>query len=104
MVLNKLSIVLGLILIEFALYSNPPASLAINGEADRRPLCVAKDPTGTPLNVRSKPNGRIITQVTNGTEVPRTNRRARGRWVEITIQVSDQNVTGWVIRDYLSCE
>lgn len=68
--------------------------MAIDREEDPNPLCFVKDPTGTPLNVISKPNGRIIAQVTNGIEVPRTNRRARGRWVEITIRVSDRDVDG----------
>jgi hypothetical protein len=32
-------------------------------------VCKVTDPTGTPLNVRDVPNGRIINQLKNGKEV-----------------------------------
>ena len=62
MVLNKLSIVLGLTLIQFTISFSPQASLAIDRSEVPDPPCFVNDPTGTPLNVRSKPNGRIIAQ------------------------------------------
>lgn len=34
---------------------------------DRR--CIVTDPTGTPLNVRNVPNGRVVSTLENGTEV-----------------------------------
>ena len=32
-------------------------------------VCIVSDPTGTPLNVRATPNGRIIGSLSNGTRV-----------------------------------
>ena len=64
--------------------------------------CFVSDPTGTPLNVRSRPNaGTILGALHNGTFVHVTQRYfdQRGRpWVFILPQ---QGWAGWVYRESL---
>ncbi len=72
--------------------------------------CYVDDPTGTPLNLRSSPNGKIIRKLKNGTLLYtrvgdndgasttvngyiKVYRRAKGKYV----------VWGWVFRQYTSC-
>ncbi|MGO9546770.1 MAG: SH3 domain-containing protein [Rhodomicrobium sp.] len=60
--------------------------------------CAVTDPTGTPLNIRSTPNGAIIGTLRNGASVTiqETLYDSRGRlWANIGI--------GWVFREFLSC-
>lgn len=64
--------------------------------------CLVADPTGTMLNVRSSPNGRIVARLRNGTAVQlesgdetwaKIRIRRNGRWV----------ILGWVYFQYLDC-
>jgi uncharacterized protein YraI len=60
--------------------------------------CVVTDPTGTPLNIRSAPNGDIIGTLRNGATVTiyGTSYDSRGRlWANIGI--------GFVFREFISC-
>jgi hypothetical protein len=36
---------------------------------DGNPVCIVKDPTGTPLNIRQGPNGKIVGNAGNGTRL-----------------------------------
>ena len=66
--------------------------------------CVVRDPTGTPLNIRVTPQGRILSAVTNGTAVhiTRTQNDYKGQaWAYITR--TDGTQLGWVIRRFISC-
>ena len=65
--------------------------------------CVVADPTNTPLNVRSSPNGRIIGALHNDTQVVVTERvRANGeKWARVLPEVGKQ---GWVYWPFLSCD
>lgn len=69
--------------------------------ADR---CKVMDPTGTPLNVRSAPQGRVIGQLPNGAQVQmvETDDDARGKiWARVTRM--DGRPVGWVYREFVSC-
>ena len=70
-------------------------------------MCVVNDPTGTPLNVRTTPNGRIMTSLVNGTKVfiQRISYDNLDRpWVLISVyQRSGYRTLGWVFRPFLSC-
>lgn len=88
----------------FAAYLKCPQSLA-EGGYDDPVACTVADPTGTPLNVRSGPNGEVLGTVRNG-EVLRvfnvTSRNAK-LWAQAWRDPSD-NAVGWVFDDYLACE
>lgn len=64
--------------------------------------CVVADPTGTPLNVRSGPQGRVLSILDNGALVEILDERALGakRWVKVA---ADGKVLGWVFAAYLDC-
>ncbi|MBD2181133.1 SH3 domain-containing protein [Planktothrix sp. FACHB-1355] len=70
-------------------------------------VCQVTDPTGTPLNVRDRPNGRIINTLRNGREVyiQEISYDNKGRpWAKIGGYYNGQyRVWGWVIREFISC-
>lgn len=77
---------------------------AQNAQAQR---CKITDPTGTPLNVRSSPNGRIVGKVRNGVIVHivnnSTDRNGRA-WAKIEVERRNRFVVlGWVFREFISC-
>ena len=85
------------------------ASLANTGAANSEsevpnPPCVVNDPTGTQLNVRSEPNGKIIARLKNKTLVEQTNTPLKDKWVEIQFSSGNRKMTGWVFRNYLACQ
>lgn len=70
--------------------------------------CVVADPSGTPLNVRLAPNGRIVDELANGTWVYIDDiRRDQGKaWAYVAESNAAGRVglpIGWVFRDYLNC-
>ena len=67
-------------------------------------VCSVEDPTGTPLNVRAKPNGKILTTVRNGTIVDLDTGTAASKWARIRFDRGRKKITGWVLRDFLSCQ
>jgi Bacterial SH3 domain len=64
--------------------------------------CVVADPTGTPLNVRNRPNGVILGALHNDTRVIVTDSTvASGKvWSKV---VPVEGKVGWVFRSYLDC-
>ncbi len=66
--------------------------------------CTVSDPTGTALNVRAKPNGRIIAKLKNNTLVAIDDSTAGNKWSRISFKKGRKSLTGWVLRDYLSCQ
>ncbi|URK86538.1 SH3 domain-containing protein [Rhizobium sp. RCAM05350] len=64
--------------------------------------CVVADPTGTPLNVRSKPQGHIVSVLDNGMTVEILEERSLGsrRWAKVA---AHGDVLGWVFAGYLDC-
>jgi len=67
--------------------------------------CRVMDPTGTPLNVRTGPNGAIVDSLSNGALVSITGRSvdSRGRpWVHIADYETGESI-GWVYREFIAC-
>lgn len=78
--------------------------LATSDQASAQMRCTVSDPTGTPLNVRSRPNGPILGALHNGTRVLLWELvYVRGKpWAKITTKGPGKD--GWVFHRYLSCE
>ena len=71
--------------------------------ADR---CLVTDPSGTPLNVRETPGGRIKATLDNGmvVEIGETGADGKGRrWGKIGAGRVAATIGGWVLRDNISC-
>ncbi|GEM_PF-1300415 len=68
-------------------------------------ICIIADPTGTPLNIREEPNGKILGTWPNGVRVrPYAETMHNGKlWYEVD-RVADDNAIGWVFDPYLKCE
>ena len=67
--------------------------------------CTVTDPTGTPLNIRDAPNGRVIGALRNGKEVyiEELTLDASGRsWAKVSD--SNRKIIGWVFREFISCD
>lgn len=67
--------------------------------------CVIADPTRTPLNIRTAPNGKLLGTVSNGAMVSiidQTADRTGDRWAYIAD--SDAKPLGWVFRRYIVCK
>ena len=74
-------------------------------EALAQQSCLIADPTGTPLNVRTVPNGKIVDALRNGITVKIIQSAANGGKAWVYVRKADSNVPlGWVFRDYLNCE
>ncbi len=67
--------------------------------------CRVMDPTGTPLNIRETPGGRVIGTVRNGTIVTRdeqvSDSQGRG-WVYVRDRSTGASI-GWVFREFVAC-
>jgi hypothetical protein len=77
-------------------------NLAFAAEGER---CKVTDPTGTPLNVRESPNGKIIGTLPNGTlvSIVEYKEAANGKpWVKVQHYETKKPI-GWVFREYVSC-
>ena len=67
--------------------------------------CTVNDPTGTPLNIRTRPNGPIVGALHNGAAVFVSDLILDGsgrRWAKIV--PIEEGKSGWVFREYLMCE
>ncbi len=72
-------------------------------QGQQQQTCTITDPTGTPLNVRKSPNGRVIGTLENGSNVRIVGsaRDKKGRpWAKIR---GDSGATGWISREFVSC-
>ncbi|MTJ10354.1 MULTISPECIES: SH3 domain-containing protein [unclassified Anabaena] len=80
---------------------------AVIPPAKAEEVCKVTDPTGTPLNVRDVPNGRIINQLKNGKEVYIIEiiyDNKRRPWAKISgYHNGKYRVWGWVFREFVSC-
>jgi hypothetical protein len=77
-------------------------NLADAASGDR---CKVTDPTGTPLNVRSAPNGKVIGTLGNGVLVSVIEYKddANGKpWVDVADYKTKKPI-GWVFREFVSC-
>jgi hypothetical protein len=70
-------------------------------------VCQVTDPTGTPLNVRDQPNGKVINTLKNGRDVyiEEISYDTQGRpWAKISGYYNGKyRVWGWVLREFVSC-
>jgi hypothetical protein len=74
-------------------------------QAQEGERCKVTDPTGMPLNMRTKPNGKIIGTLANNTYVSILEHApdANGKpWVRVAYAETKQPI-GWVFREFLSC-
>ncbi|MBC7798062.1 MAG: SH3 domain-containing protein [Pyrinomonadaceae bacterium] len=67
--------------------------------------CIVADPTSTKLNVRSRPNGRVLRKLANGTVVRIEEYGEGEEWVKISLtpKGGKRRVLGWVVQRYLNC-
>ena len=65
--------------------------------------CLIDDPTGTPLNVRTAPNGTILATLPNGTRIDVVDEMTIGtkRWLFVSRQGER---LGWVFGAYVVCK
>ncbi len=77
----------------------------VNFQAEK--VCQVTDPTGTPLNARLHPNGRIVDRLKNGQNVyiQAIDRDDRGKpWILVaTKDRGNYKVIGYVLREFVSC-
>ena len=66
-------------------------------------ICRVADPTGTPLNVRTFPNGTIVATFKNGDPVTILDSRAFRGSTWVYFGTPDLKPIGWVYRNYVSC-
>ena len=64
--------------------------------------CVVDDPTGTLLNVRSSPNGAIVTTLGNGTQVEVVDEMKIGTKHWLFVSRNGQRL-GWIFGAYVVC-
>jgi hypothetical protein len=74
-------------------------------EAQRTGRCIVSDPTGTPLNVRSAPQGGAVGRLSNGqfVQVLQASRDHKGQpWAYVGTWPHGRPI-GWVFREFISC-
>jgi len=68
-----------------------------------RTTCVVADPTGTPLNIRTSPNGKIVGKIANGERIRISDQTTENgkEWAYISNAAS--RPIGWVFRKFIAC-
>lgn len=65
--------------------------------------CIVADPTGTTLNVRKSPNGKVIGSIQNNKTVKilglSIDKKGRS-WAKVR---GNAGSTGWILRDFVTC-
>jgi hypothetical protein len=67
--------------------------------------CKTTDPSGTPLNVRATPSGKVLRNIANGkfVSIVEHGSDSKGQqWVLISDRQTNE-VMGWVFREFVSC-
>ena len=77
--------------------------LPSGGSEQDRSTCVVTDPTGTPLNIRTSPNGKIVGKIANGERIRMSDQTTESgkEWAYISNAAS--RPLGWVFRKFLAC-
>jgi hypothetical protein len=90
--------------LEAKLLPSPPPAARHPAQRPSTLRCTVADPTGTPLNIRDRPNGAIIGSLPNGfpVEIARSAIQPGTNWVQIASAGGDQP-TGWVFLPYIEC-
>ena len=67
--------------------------------------CIVTDPTGTPLNIRETPNGRIVASLPNGHQIVASDYSSdnRGKRWAYVVSAQAPSMRGWVFSDYITC-
>jgi hypothetical protein len=69
--------------------------------------CRVTDPTGTPLNARLQPNGKIVNRIRNGRTVYAQSISTDNEdkpWVLVAIKnQGNYKILGYVLREFVSC-
>jgi hypothetical protein len=67
-------------------------------------VCTVADPTGTPLNVRTSPNGPVVNRFRNGTSVIIHDRQGQWAFAEGYDWASNDNMIGegWIYFPYVT--
>ena len=81
------------------------ATLAVS-PAFAQQTCKVMDPTGTRLNVRAEPNGRVISTLPNGRLVKIVDLALDGKerpWALIVTLDGPRRQAGWVFREFIAC-
>ena len=83
--------------------SRHQAGIAVGGPDQDRNSCVVADPTGTPLNIRTSPNGKIVGKIANGERIRISDQTTEDgkQWAYISNAAS--RPMGWVFRKFLVC-
>lgn len=79
--------------------------MALPTSAQAQSRCRVMDPTGTPLNVRTAPMGRVVATIENGYLVSildQTRDRQGKPWVYVARR-ADGEPLGWVYREFIAC-
>jgi len=65
--------------------------------------CVVADPTGTPLNIRTSPNGKVVGKIANGERIRISDQTVENgkEWAYISNAAS--RPMGWVFRKFIVC-
>ena len=80
-------------------------SVGFYSNAFAKGRCLVADPTGTPLNVRTEPNGRIVDSLRNGVLVEIIELGSSHGKARAYVGRADSKLPlGWVFRDYLNCD
>ena len=70
---------------------------------DNTGVCRVADPTGTPLNVRTSPEGTIVATFRNGDPVTMLDSRVFRGSTWVYVGTPDLKPIGWVYRNYVNC-
>jgi hypothetical protein len=87
---------------EKSLSGTRPESQPAGSDRDTN-TCVVADPTGTALNIRTSPNGKIVGKIANGERIRISDQTTEDgkQWAYISNAAS--RPMGWVFRKFLSC-
>lgn len=87
---------------KFALALFTTLTLSVSAYAQ---TCKVTDPTGTPLNVRATPNGKIIGKINNNITVYVSEYAYddKGRPWALVFDAKNDKYIGWVFREFISC-
>jgi hypothetical protein len=80
---------------------------AFSAPVQAEQICKITDPTGTPLNVRDRPNGAVVNALRNGREVyilEVSYDEQDRQWARVGgYYEGNYRIWGWVLREFVSC-
>jgi uncharacterized protein YgiM (DUF1202 family) len=78
------------------------AAVSFTAQAE---VCAVTDPTGTPLNVRSVPQGYVVGKLKNGTKVTVLDYASdkNGKSWAFVANARTGIAIGWIYREFISC-